>query len=288
MHDLDDLAGRFDVAVAVNSLVMPDVRDDRPDAAGDPRGACGPAASFLGVVPSMDAIHYHTMLLMDRALDRGLAPEEAERHAAFHAEHRYYEFAFGRFVFQGLRQKFWQPFEIQSPPDQGRVLPRSSSTRSSTPGTTASPAAPSSPIIPGAGTGRSRRGPDPHRTAPHRTASGEAAMTPPQARAVDQGPQEAPLRRRADARHAHRRGPQSRSPPTCGHAPEPLSAGVKAALWGIGLVVGLLLAAAAWKASQGKPRPAKPAPRRGRRHRRRGSRDRSGSGNPSCRRASRR
>ena len=27
MHDLDDFAGRFDVAVAVNSLVMPDVRE---------------------------------------------------------------------------------------------------------------------------------------------------------------------------------------------------------------------------------------------------------------------
>jgi hypothetical protein len=61
----------------------------------------------------MDAIHYHTMLLMDQALDRGLEIEEAERSAAFHAEHQYYEFAFGRFQFLGLRQKFWQPFEIR-------------------------------------------------------------------------------------------------------------------------------------------------------------------------------
>jgi hypothetical protein len=53
------------------------------------------------------------MLLMDTALDRGHPPEEAERSAAFHAEHHFYDFAFGRFSFQGLRQKFWQPFEIQ-------------------------------------------------------------------------------------------------------------------------------------------------------------------------------
>jgi SAM-dependent methyltransferase len=112
MHDLDDLAGALDVAVAVNSVVMPDVRliDQTLRAV---RAALRPGGVFLGVVPSMDAIHYHTMLLTDRALDRGASPEEAERSAAFHAEHQYYDFAFGRFTFQGLKQKFWQPFEIR-------------------------------------------------------------------------------------------------------------------------------------------------------------------------------
>ena len=77
------------------------------------RAALKPGGTFLGVVPSIDAIHYHTMLLLDRELDRGQEPEEAERLAAYHGEHRYYEFGFGRFLFQGLRQKFWQPFEIE-------------------------------------------------------------------------------------------------------------------------------------------------------------------------------
>jgi SAM-dependent methyltransferase len=112
MHDLDELAGALDVAIAVNSIVMPDTREiDRTIRAI--RAALRPGGLFLGVVPSIDAIHYHTMLLLDRALDRGLEPEEAERHAAFHAEHSYYDFAFGRFQFQGLRQKFWQPFELR-------------------------------------------------------------------------------------------------------------------------------------------------------------------------------
>jgi SAM-dependent methyltransferase len=112
MHDLDDYTGRLDVAVAVNSLVMPDVRViDRTLRAI--RASLKPGGELLGVVPAMDAIHYHTMLLMDRALDRGLSPEEAERTAAFHAEHHSYEFAFGRFQFHGLRQKFWQPFEVR-------------------------------------------------------------------------------------------------------------------------------------------------------------------------------
>jgi SAM-dependent methyltransferase len=111
MHDLDDFAGQIDVAVAVNSLVMPDVRlIDRTLAAI--RASLRPEGLFMGVVPSMDAIHYHTMLLMEAALDRGQTPEEAERSAAFHAEHSHYDFSFGRFSFLGLRQKFWQPFEI--------------------------------------------------------------------------------------------------------------------------------------------------------------------------------
>jgi SAM-dependent methyltransferase len=112
MHELDDLVGALDVAVAINSVVMPDVRlIDRTLLAV--RRSLRPDGVFLGVVPSMDAIHYHTMLLMDQALDRGHEPEEAERYAAFHAEHEYYDFALGRFSFRGLRQKFWQPFEVR-------------------------------------------------------------------------------------------------------------------------------------------------------------------------------
>ncbi len=112
MDRLDDFRGAFDVAVAVNSIVMPDVRDiDRTLAAV--RASLRPGGVFLGIMPAMDAIHYHTMLLNDEALDRGLDPEEAERHATFQGEHHFYEFAFGRFEFRGLRQKFWQPFEIE-------------------------------------------------------------------------------------------------------------------------------------------------------------------------------
>ncbi len=112
MHELDEFVGQIDVAAAVNSLVMPDVRlIDRTLRAI--RAALAPGGRFLGIVPSIDAIVYHTMLLRDRALDRGLGPREAERLAATQAERRYYDFLFGRFRFQGLHQKFWQPFEIE-------------------------------------------------------------------------------------------------------------------------------------------------------------------------------
>ena len=112
MHALDDLAGELNVAVAVNSIVMPDTREiDRTLSAI--RATLRPGGLFLGVVPSIDAIHYSTMLLMDHALEEGRSSEEAERLAAAGAEHHLFEFTFGRFRFQGLEQKFWQPFELE-------------------------------------------------------------------------------------------------------------------------------------------------------------------------------
>jgi SAM-dependent methyltransferase len=111
MDELDDLTGQLDVALAINSLVMPDVRlIDRTLKAI--RSSLRPAGVFMGIVPSIDAIQYQSMLLFDQALEHGLNIKDAQLFAAYHAEHRFYDFAFGQFKFQGLRQKFWQPFEV--------------------------------------------------------------------------------------------------------------------------------------------------------------------------------
>ena len=111
MHELDDLAGQIDVAITINSLVMPDVRLIERTLRSI-RSSLRPDGMFMGIVPSMDAIQYHTMLLMDQALEHGLDLTDAMRVTAYHAEHHFYDFAFGRFKFQGLRQKFWFPFEV--------------------------------------------------------------------------------------------------------------------------------------------------------------------------------
>jgi SAM-dependent methyltransferase len=112
MHELDDLAGQIDVAITINSLVMPDVRLVERTLRSI-RSSLRPDGTFMGIVPSMDAIQYHTMLLLDQALDCGLELMEAMRFTASHVEHQFYDFAFGRFNFQGLRQKFWLPFEVE-------------------------------------------------------------------------------------------------------------------------------------------------------------------------------
>jgi SAM-dependent methyltransferase len=112
MHELGDLAGQIDVAITINSLVMPDVRQiDRT--LRSIRASLRPGGILLGVVPSLDAVQYFSMLLFDQALEHGLDPADAMRFTAHHAEHRYYDFAFGRFKYRGLRQKFWLPFEVE-------------------------------------------------------------------------------------------------------------------------------------------------------------------------------
>jgi SAM-dependent methyltransferase len=112
IHDLDDFAGKVDIAIATNSLVIPDVRlIDR--SLRSIRSCLKPDGQFLGIVPSIDAIIYHFMLLMDQAIDQGLGPTEAERFASLNLERRRYDFVFGKFRFQGIHQKFWRPFEVE-------------------------------------------------------------------------------------------------------------------------------------------------------------------------------
>lgn len=101
----------LDIAVAINSLVVPD-----PNELQECLNAIGKSlkrgGSLLAIVPAMDTMHYHTMLLLDLALSKGMALPEAQSFAAKYGEHELYTSAFGEFRFQGLVQHFWQPFEI--------------------------------------------------------------------------------------------------------------------------------------------------------------------------------
>jgi SAM-dependent methyltransferase len=112
MTEIGALPDRFDVAVAVNSLVMPDPRE-LDESLKQIHAVLRPGGRFLGIVPAMDAVHYVTTLLLDRALLTGMPLESARRNAAAHGEHKYYDFAFGEFHYQGLHQHFWHPFEVR-------------------------------------------------------------------------------------------------------------------------------------------------------------------------------
>lgn len=112
LTDLTALHGTLDVAVAVNSLVLPDI-GRLETALRQVRACLKPGGHFLGVVPAIDAVQYHTMLLVDRARRTGMPDDAARANAAAHAEHRLYDFAFGDFAYLGLSQHFWQPFEVR-------------------------------------------------------------------------------------------------------------------------------------------------------------------------------
>jgi SAM-dependent methyltransferase len=112
LTDLSALAGKVDVAVAVNSLVLPDP-SELDASLCQIHTALRPGGTFLGIVPAMDAVHYYTMLLVDRALSAGMPTDAARKNAAYFGELELYDCAFGQFRYRGLEQHFWQPFEVR-------------------------------------------------------------------------------------------------------------------------------------------------------------------------------
>jgi SAM-dependent methyltransferase len=111
LTDLAPLHGRLDAAVAVNSLVLPAI-PDLEETLRQIRACLRQGGVLLAIVPAMDAVHYYTMLLLDRALAAGKPLAAARKNAAYFGEHALYDFAFGQFRYEGLEQHFWQPFEI--------------------------------------------------------------------------------------------------------------------------------------------------------------------------------
>jgi SAM-dependent methyltransferase len=112
LTELGSLAGSLDVATAINSIVMPGV-DEQEKVLVQIRRSLRPEGVFMGILPAMDAVHYYTMLLVDRAMESGKPIELARKNAAHNNDHECYDFAFGQFRFQGIEQHFWQPFEIR-------------------------------------------------------------------------------------------------------------------------------------------------------------------------------
>ncbi len=112
LTDLMPLTGNLDVAVAVNSIVMPEIAQVEAALAAV-HAALKPRGQFFGIVPSIDSVHYMTLLLVDRARQAGMPEAKARQIAAEHAEHQLYDFVFGDFQMRGIRQHFWQPFEVR-------------------------------------------------------------------------------------------------------------------------------------------------------------------------------
>ena len=140
MHELDDLAGQLDVAVAVNSLVMPDVRlIDRT--LRSIRASLKPGGQFLGIVPSIDAICYHIMLLMDQALDQGSRPQGGRKARRPPRRAPALRLRLRAVPLPGPAAKVLAAVRGRTSPRQGRIHSPLRSARCSIPGTKAWPAA---------------------------------------------------------------------------------------------------------------------------------------------------
>lgn len=109
--ELSRLPAKLDVAVTMNSLVSADVTVLDQALAGM-RQALKPGGTLYGIVPSLEGLHYHVMLLIDLAVGRGQPLEKAYRFAAQKAELHGYDFNTATFTFDKIRQHLWLRDEV--------------------------------------------------------------------------------------------------------------------------------------------------------------------------------
>jgi SAM-dependent methyltransferase len=110
-NQLSELADSLDVIVSMNSLVNADVRVLDNALAGF-RTALKKGGVALGIVPSLEGLHYHVMHLIDLGIARGMELEHAYAFAARKAELHGYQLATATFSFDNIHQHLWQRDEV--------------------------------------------------------------------------------------------------------------------------------------------------------------------------------
>jgi ubiquinone/menaquinone biosynthesis C-methylase UbiE len=109
--ELNRLPAKLDVAVTMNSLVSSEVTL-LDQALTGMKQSLKPGGTLFGIVPSLEGLHYHVMLLIDLSVERGLPLEKAYRFAAQKAELRGYDFNTATFTFDKIRQHLWLRDEV--------------------------------------------------------------------------------------------------------------------------------------------------------------------------------
>lgn len=108
---LGEMADSLDVIVSMNSLVSSDVRVLDRALAGF-HETLKPGGVALGIVPSLEGLHYHVMHLIDLGVERGMDLKDAYTFAARKAELHGYNLATATFSFDNIHQHLWQRIEV--------------------------------------------------------------------------------------------------------------------------------------------------------------------------------
>lgn len=108
---VDQLPMKLDLAVTMNSLVSADV-DVLDRALCAFRKVVKPGGKLMGIVPSLEGLHYHVMLLIDLGIQRGMTMPEAYAFSAKKAELYGYDLSTATFTFDQIRQHLWQREEV--------------------------------------------------------------------------------------------------------------------------------------------------------------------------------
>ncbi len=102
---------RFDVAVAVNSVIMPRISDVN-QALRSIYSSLKKGGEFYAIFPSMDTILYQGFLILEQQIRRHKDEQKALQHTKRLMERKRYNFLRGTFNDNGQRQKFYYDFEL--------------------------------------------------------------------------------------------------------------------------------------------------------------------------------
>jgi ubiquinone/menaquinone biosynthesis C-methylase UbiE len=111
MRDLSSFDGTFDVAIAVNSVLFPNIEDVEKSLASI-YSTLKDDGVFYGIFPSMGSILYEGMLILEDQINKKGDEDKAMRSASIIIERRKYNFLKGVYEDGDEAQKFYYDFEL--------------------------------------------------------------------------------------------------------------------------------------------------------------------------------
>lgn len=112
MRDLSEFNEKFDVVIAVNSVIMPCIADVKKSLKSI-YDTLKPGGNMYGIFPSMSSIAYQAFLALDNELSKGKDEKMAVANAKRLIERRKYNFVKGTYNDDGQEQKFYWWFELK-------------------------------------------------------------------------------------------------------------------------------------------------------------------------------
>ena len=109
--DLTEFYDRFDVAVAVNSILLPNTASIEK-MLSEASNVLKEGGIFIGIFPSMDALLYRALLEHERAIEEGGNEEDALKKAGDAIDADKCNFIFGTIKYPDMTQKNYYRFEL--------------------------------------------------------------------------------------------------------------------------------------------------------------------------------
>ena len=111
-RDLSTFHNQFDFAITVNSILVPQIKVV-DDMLREVYLTLKEDGVLLGIFPSLDALHYKTLLIQEKALDEGKSEEEAMQLSKDELKGTPIDFISGIVDYDGEKQKHYYGFELK-------------------------------------------------------------------------------------------------------------------------------------------------------------------------------